>query len=184
MANADMADQSDRAPAAQRQSTREPELTLAVWTDTTIVGIVAEKILLAWLRNRRQLFFPFAMDLRRLDPDQFDLLVHAMIAAARSDGSPDSRDRHRIDAALERLGAQDDDHHRVRYGALAHSKPLDEILGRVHDAQAGALVYAASLLVLDVRKTVNRRYLDYLAARLNLSDELIASLETRFQSAG
>lgn len=184
MVNAEMAEQPDASPTLQGPSAGEPDSSLVVWTDSTIVGIVAEKILLAWLRNRRQLLFPFAMDLRRLDPDQFDLLVHAMIAAARSDGSSDSRDRHRIDAALERLGADDEEHRRIRDGALAHAKPLDEILGRAHDVQAGALVYAASLLVLDVRKTVNRRYLDYLAARLNLSDELIASLEPRFQSAG
>jgi uncharacterized membrane protein YebE (DUF533 family) len=56
-------------------------------------------------------------------------------------------------------------------------------LGRVRDVQTGALVYAASLMAVDQRKPVNRLYLRYLAARLQLSDELVASLEQRYRSS-
>jgi uncharacterized membrane protein YebE (DUF533 family) len=50
----------------------------------------------------------------------------------------------------------------------------------VHDVQTGALVYAASLMAVDRRQPVNRYYLRYLAARLQLSEELAGSLEQRY----
>src|SRR4051794_36252665 len=49
--------------------------------DPGIMDVLAEKVLLAWLRNRHQLLFPFALNLRRLDGNQCELLVHAMVAA-------------------------------------------------------------------------------------------------------
>jgi uncharacterized membrane protein YebE (DUF533 family) len=50
--------------------------------------------------------------------------------------------------------------------------------------ETGALVYAASLLALDKRKPVNGYYLQYLAVRLQLSDELAESLHQRFHASG
>jgi uncharacterized membrane protein YebE (DUF533 family) len=57
------------------------------------------------------------------------------------------------------------------------------VLTAVPDVQAGARVYAASLLSIDRRKPVNRHYLRYLAARLQLPRELAHSLEQRFRAA-
>lgn len=151
--------------------------------DPGAVDILAEKVLLAWLRNRYQLLFPFALDLRRLDERQAELLVHAMVAAAQADGALDGKERARIEGALELIESGEreaaflDD-------ALRRPKPLNEVLGQVRDVQTGALVYAASLMALDQRKPVNRYYLKYLAARLQLSDELAGSLEQRFRSSG
>lgn len=166
---------------------REPDNSRLEMGDTrsdgALVGIVAEKILMAWLRNRYQLLFPFAIDLRRLDDTQFEVLVQSMITAARSDGSHGTRDHERIEAVLRYLGSEDARHRSITDAAIANPKPLNEVLRSVTDVQGGALVYAAALLVLDVRNTVNRRYLDYLAARLKLSDDLIESLEQRYQSA-
>ncbi len=34
--------------------------------DQSILDVLAEKVLLAWLRNRYQLLFPFALDFKRL----------------------------------------------------------------------------------------------------------------------
>jgi uncharacterized membrane protein YebE (DUF533 family) len=68
--------------------------------------------------------------------------------------------------------------------ALAQPKPLNELLREVRDVRAAALVYAASLMAVDRRKPVNRYYLRYLAARLQLSEEMVGSLEQRFRSAG
>jgi Protein of unknown function (DUF533) len=174
-------DKTPRAPG--REPGIEPPDSGGTRSDTALVGIVAEKVLMAWLRNRYQLLFPFAIDLRRLDDAQFEVLVQSMITAARSDGSHGARDRERIEAVLRYLGSEDARHRSITDAALANPQPLNEVLRNVTDVQGGALVYAAALLVLDVRKTVNRRYLDYLAARLKLSGELIASLEQRYQSA-
>src|SRR4051794_39541855 len=38
--------------------------------DPGLVSILGEKVLHGWLRNRYQLLFPFALDLRRLDDRQ------------------------------------------------------------------------------------------------------------------
>lgn len=149
--------------------------------DPGVVDVVAAKILLAWLRNRYQLLFPFALDLHGLDDARIELFIRAMILAAQADGSLDGRERERIDGALALLGRSrrpasfvDD--------ALSHPKSLNEVLAQVHDTQGGALVYAASLMAVDGRKPVNRHYLRYLAARLQLSEELAGSLEQRFHA--
>lgn len=68
--------------------------------DPGIAGVLGEKVLLAWLRNRYQLLFPFALDLRRLDRAQAELMVHAMIAAAQADGATDPKERQRIEGTL------------------------------------------------------------------------------------
>lgn len=151
--------------------------------DHGIVNVLAEKILLAWLRNRYQLLFPFAFDLHRLDEDQAELLVQAMVAAARADGAFDDKERERIEEALSRIGPGETAKVFLA-AALDRPKPLHEILGRTPDVQTRARVYAVSLMAVDQRNAVNRCYLRYLAARLQLSEELVASLEQRFRSAG
>jgi hypothetical protein len=150
--------------------------------DPGIVCILSEKILLAWLRNRYQLLFPFVLDLRRLDQAQAELFIHAMIAAAQADGSCDGRERGRIEGTLS-LVSSDAVERGFLDAALEHPKPLNELLREVRDVQTGALFYAASLLAVDRRNPVNHHYLRYLAARLQLSDELVASLEQRFRSS-
>ena len=150
--------------------------------DPGIVCILSEKILLAWLRNRYQLLFPFVLDLRRLNQPQADLFIHAMIAAAQADGSCDGRERGRIEGTLALVNPDAVERGFVD-AALEHPKPLNELLREVRDVQTGALFYAASLLAVDRRNPVNHHYLRYLAARLQLSDELVASLEQRFRSS-
>lgn len=178
------------APADARTAAEEPAppggppdgAAAVAGLDPGLVGVLAEKVLLAWLRNRYQLLFPFALNLRQLSPDQAHLLVHAMIAAAQADGSFDRRERERIAATLSLVDASDGER-RYLDEALQRPKPLNEILGDVRDVQTGALVYAASLMALDERKPVNRYYLRYLAARLQLSEELAGSLEQRYRSS-
>lgn len=151
--------------------------------DPGIICVISEKVLLAWLRNRYQLLFPFALDLRRLDRRQAELLVHAMIAAAQADGSFDGKERKRIEGTLS-LVDPDEDEKAFLETAFSQPKPLNTILSDVNDVQTGALVYAASLMAVDERKPVNRYYLKYLAARLQLSEELVSSLEQRYRSSG
>src|SRR4051794_744695 len=43
--------------------------------DPGLISILGEKVLHGWLRNRYQLLFPLALDLRRLDDRQAELLV-------------------------------------------------------------------------------------------------------------
>lgn len=167
-------------PAAERGEEAGPP-TAAF--DEGILNVLGQKVLLAWLRNRYQLLFPIALDLRRLDQPQAELVVHAMVAAAQADDAFEPQERERIQGVLDRMDSIGD-HRALLEAALAQPKPLNELLREVRDVQAGALVYAASLMAVDRRKPVNRYYLKYLAARLQLSEELVGSLEQRFQTSG
>jgi hypothetical protein len=151
--------------------------------DEGILDVLGQKVLLAWLRNRYQLLFPIALDLRRLDQPQTELVVHAMVAAAQADDAFEAQEQERIKGVLELMDPSGDQR-ALLDAALARPKPLTELLREVRDVQAAALVYAASLMAVDRRKPVNRYYLRYLAARLQLSEEMVGSLEQRFRSAG
>lgn len=162
------------SPAAASPAAEAPAF------DDAALGILAEKVLLAWLRNRYQLLFPFALDLRRLDERQAALFLHAMVAAAQADGSLDRRERDRLEGTL-RLVNPSAEERAVLDEVLARPRPLNEILAEVRDVETAALVYAASLMAVDRRQPVNRYFLKYLAARLQLSEELAGSLEQRYR---
>ena len=167
---------ASEAPASQRQSPAHPEY------DESIVDVLASKILFYWLRNRQQLLMPLAIDLQKLEPPEVDILVRAMVAATQADGETDGRERTRIEAALKMLNAADEQHATVAR-VIENPEPLHRVLAGVKDIKTAAVVYAASLLALDQRKRVNRLYLRYLAARLQLPRDVTRGLEQRFRSA-
>jgi len=143
------------------------------------VEVVAAKVLIDWLRNRQQLLVPFNLDLRKLAPAEAERVIHAMAAAAQADGTFDDTAKARLEAALEHVHARQDQRTLAAH-ALEKPAAMRDVLKDVKDAQTGAIFYAASLLAIDRRKNVNRRYLRYLAARLQLSAELSRNLERRF----
>lgn len=149
--------------------------------DESLVQVLAGKILLDWLRNRQQLLVPFTLDLRKLDAEEAAKLMHAMVSAAHADGTREEGVRARVESALTHLHA-DAGHRALLATVLEKPRPLSALLFEIQDVQTGARVYAASLLSIDQRKPVNRHYLRYLAARLQLSNELARSLEQRFRS--
>jgi uncharacterized membrane protein YebE (DUF533 family) len=150
--------------------------------DETLVQVLASKILGNWLRNRQQLLVPFTLDLQKLDPPEAEVLMHAMVAAAFAGGDLGEKSRERLDAALERLNA-DEAQREAFLQALNAPKALPDALANVRDVSVGAMVYAAALLAIDRRKLVNRHFMRYLAARLDLSPQLARSLEQRFRPA-
>ena len=150
--------------------------------DEPLVEIVAAKVLMAWLRNRQQLLVPFSIDLQKIERAHVDLLLQAMIVAAQADGTVDGKERDRVRAALQRLNATAEQLAGLD-AALDRPKPLAHALSEVKDVQTAAIVYAASLLAIDRRKLVNRQYLRYLAARLQLPKDVSRSLEQRFFAA-
>ncbi|MGZ8210211.1 MAG: DUF533 domain-containing protein [Burkholderiales bacterium] len=150
--------------------------------DESIVQTLASKILLDWLRNRQQLLVPLTLDLQKLEQAEVELIVHSMIAAAQGGGEFGEKTRERLDAALERLNASPAQRE-LLFGALERPKALWDVLANVREVRVGAIVYAVSLLAIDRRKLVNRLYLRYLAARLDIPEQLRRSLEQRFRAA-
>jgi uncharacterized membrane protein YebE (DUF533 family) len=150
--------------------------------DESVVDILASKILVDWLRNRRQLLVPLTVDLQKVEPSEAETLLHGMVAAAQADGAFDTADRDRLTAALRLLNAAES-HHDMLPAIIENGKPLQQVLAGVPDVKSGAIVYAASLLAIDRRKRVNRYYLRYLAARLQLPRDLAENIEQRFTMA-
>lgn len=146
------------------------------------IEMLGAKILIDWLRNRQQLLVPFKLDLQQLDGQQVDTLMQAMIAAAQAEGPAPEGVPARLKTALNALNASAA-HEAAFQRACTHPLPMHQVLAQVPDVQAGALVYAASVLATDRRKLVNRQYLRYLAARLHLPRDLARSLEQRYAAA-
>jgi uncharacterized membrane protein YebE (DUF533 family) len=150
--------------------------------DESMVQVLASKVLSDWLKNRQQLLVPFTVDLQKLDSAEAEVLVQAMVMAAGAGGHAGERSGERLDDALQRLNANDAQRETAAR-TLTQAGALRDVLASVRDVRMGAMVYAASLLAIDRRKLVNRHFMRYLAARLDLSPQLARSLEQRFRPA-
>ncbi len=109
-------------------------------------------------------------------------MLKAMIAAAKSDGHLDARERELLQGEMSRLNA--DAATRAWFDAEL-AKPVEpaDVAAAVTSPQMAAEVYLASLLVVDETTTMERAYLDELARRLNLAPGLKADLEARAAAA-
>lgn len=112
-----------------------------------------------------------------------ETLVHAMIVAAKADGTIDEHERGRILAQLERLGVGSD--MRAFLDAeLARPLDIDGVVKRATTPELAAEIYAASLLALgSPPDAVGTAYLTLLAARLRLDPGLRSALEAAVASA-
>ena len=105
-------------------------------------------------------------------------MLRAMIAAAKSDGHLDARERDLLQTEMARLNADPDT--RAWFDAeLAKPVEPSDVAAGVTSPQMAAEVYLASLLVVDETTTMERAYLDELARRLQLDPALKADLEAR-----
>lgn len=109
-------------------------------------------------------------------------MLKAMIAAAKSDGHLDARERELLQAELARLNADAESRAWFERELAKPVEPADVAAG-VTSPQMAAEVYLASLLVVDETTTMERAYLDELARRLNLDPGLKAELEARAAQA-
>ena len=109
-------------------------------------------------------------------------MLKAMIAAAKSDGHLDARERELLNGEMSRLNA--DAETRAWFDAEL-AKPVEpgDVAAGVTSPQMAAEVYLASLLVVDETTTMERAYLDELARRLQLDPGLKADLEARAAQA-
>lgn len=108
-------------------------------------------------------------------------MLKAMIAAAKSDGHMDDRERDLVQAELNRIEADDA---MRRWVDDELRRPVDpaDVAAAATTPEQGAEIYLATLLVVDDTTTMERAYLDELARRLNLAPALKADLEQRAAS--
>jgi uncharacterized membrane protein YebE (DUF533 family) len=109
-------------------------------------------------------------------------MLRAMIAAAKSDGHLDARERELLHGEMARLNAEAET--RAWFDAEL-AKPVEpaDVASGVTSPEMAAEVYLASLLVVDETTTMERAYLDELARRLRLDPGLKADLEARAAQA-
>jgi uncharacterized membrane protein YebE (DUF533 family) len=110
-------------------------------------------------------------------------MLKAMIAAAKSDGHMDSRERELVQGELTRLQA---DAATRQWVQAELEKPVDpaEVAASAQGPEMAAEIYLASLLVVDDTSTMERAYLDALARELRLDPGLRTQLEAKALAAG
>ena len=110
------------------------------------------------------------------------VLLKAMIAAAKSDGHLDDRERQLVEAELTRSEADPAVRAWVETELRRPVEPADVAAGAT-TPELAAEVYLASVLVVDETSTMERAYLDALARELRLDDGLRRQLEARATQA-
>jgi len=115
--------------------------------------------------------------------DHSRAVLKALIAAAKSDGHIDARERGLIE---EQLGRMADDASLRAWIDAEVSRPLDP--AEVATAADGSMeiaseMYLVSVLAVDAESFMERAYLDALAAQLKLPAELKSQLEAEARQA-
>jgi uncharacterized membrane protein YebE (DUF533 family) len=105
-------------------------------------------------------------------------MLKAMIAAAKSDGHMDDRERGLVQAELHRIVA---DEATQRWVDEEIRRPVDpaDVASAASTPELAAEVYLTTLLIVDESTTMERAYLDELARQLKLAPGLKAELEQR-----
>lgn len=104
------------------------------------------------------------------------ILLKAMIAAAKADGHVNSKEVVAIEEQITKLGLGDDT------AALIQdeiAKPLDvkDVAALANDQAMAAEIYLVSAVICNRENSMEREYLDSLAQELGLPDPLVAQLQ-------
>lgn len=106
------------------------------------------------------------------------VLIRAMVAAAKADGSVDAAEQQRLFAEAERFGL-DAEAKAFVFDLLTQPPDIGRITSAVATPEQGAEVYLASRLAIDPDVPAERAYLDALAARLELPSALREQLDAQ-----
>ncbi|MFA0088346.1 tellurite resistance TerB family protein [Vibrio sp. 10N.261.51.F12] len=105
-----------------------------------------------------------------------EIVLKAMIGAAKADGHIDDAEMSKIDQALQQMHA---DAHVQALVQAEIAKPLDPhyIAQLSRSPEQAAEIYLASLLVVDEQNFMEKAYLQELAKQLQLPSEFVVKLE-------
>lgn len=145
------------------------------------LGVLAYKAYGNWQANQRVAAAePQTID--RLPPAQAEqhsqAVLRALVAAAKSDGHIDERERALIEGEFTRL---DSDRELQHWLHAELNKPLDpaEVARAAQTPEMAAEMYLASVLMVDEEHFMERAYLDELARCLQLDPQLKGELESQ-----
>jgi uncharacterized membrane protein YebE (DUF533 family) len=108
---------------------------------------------------------------------QSELILKAMINAAKADGQIDEAEMRRIVGKLQEIGVDSD---AQRYLMTQMQKPMETeklIAAAQGRPQLAAQMYGASLLAIEVDTPAEKRYLDQLAAGLGLDPKVVQHIQ-------
>ncbi len=110
------------------------------------------------------------------------ILLKAMLAAARADGHIDDREREKILNQAEILGL---DEETLRFIEEQLQSPVDagSIAAEADSKETAAEIYLLSRMVIDVANEQEKRYLQQLAEALGLEQDFVAQLERQAMEA-
>ena len=103
------------------------------------------------------------------------LTVQAMINAAKADGRIDATETERLVGKMRENGVTDEEQ---RFVMEEMRKPMDTdaIVRAVPNQQVAAQIYTASLMAIEVDTDAEKRYLQELASKLGLNQQVLAYL--------
>ncbi|AVD88887.1 MULTISPECIES: tellurite resistance TerB family protein [Pseudomonas] len=109
-------------------------------------------------------------------------VLQALVAAAKSDGHIDDRERALIEGEFTRLDSDQELQHWLH---AELNKPLDpaEVARAAQTPEMAAEMYLASVMMVDQENFMERAYLDELARQLRLDPALRQELETQVRLA-
>ncbi|KQT53019.1 MULTISPECIES: hypothetical protein [unclassified Aureimonas] len=169
--------ETDAAPVPSRAG--EPVLGPRDRQRDILLRTLSAKVLNVHLANRFQTSYPLALNFQSLEPGAAALLVEvaatAILADPRTASQPQAVRSRMVEAqASETLLAAFDE-------ALIRPRALSLVLPEIVAAGLSSHAYAASLIALGRPTATGRHHLAYLAARLGLGEEIVASLRRRYQ---
>lgn len=141
--------------------------------DSVIQAALAQKVLHGWMQNRYQTRYPLVLNLRNTTPEETALLL-AAVHQALSAVDPSEPALHRAQAWIETVGGS------LPAASDSTPTPTPTLIEQLHAARLSPQAYAACAGSLGRRTAAARRYLDFLAARLDLPDDVARSLNRRF----
>jgi uncharacterized membrane protein YebE (DUF533 family) len=108
--------------------------------------------------------------------DVATLTVRAMINAAKADGHIDEQETERLVGKIREDGVSEEEQ---RFVMEELRKPMDTeaIVRAVSSAQVAAQIYTASLMAINVDTDAEKRYMQELADKLGLSQQVTAYLD-------
>lgn len=124
----------------------------------------------------------FHVDQQAADPEFALLLVRAMIAAAAADGNIDAAERKRI---MGRLKDTDIGTEAQSFldSEMEHPVGFDTLLAAATSEERKVEIYTASRVAIDPDTRAERGYLDMLAGRLGLPNELVEHIDATVSGA-
>ncbi|GLO31758.1 protein YebE [Pseudomonas putida] len=149
------------------------------------LGVLAYKAYGNW-QARQQVAATEPQTVDRLPPAQAELhsqaVLRALVAAAKSDGHIDERERALIEGEFTRLDNDRELHHWLH---AELNKPLDpaEVARAAQTPEMAAEMYLASVMMVDQENFMERAYLDELARQLRLDPALRQELESQARQA-